>query len=452
MSPSVDPEDGSAAQLARRDRILAAVARVAERLAEPKPWQQLADEVLRILGEAAGVSRVYIFEHVRGPKGERIVNQSFEWCGTGVAPQIDMPELQGLDLDREGYTRWAEYMTAGRPIFGDIGDFPASERPLLEAQGIYSLLAVPIFAGTRWWGLIGFDACTGVHSWSKVEADVLHIASRTLGAVIHQQEREKLLRRAQKMEALGRMAGGIAHDANNLLLVLTGELDILRHGLEDQGLLDAERKESFALLQQTLRQSASFNRRLLDFSKSREGKPELLPLGTIVRRAEPLLKQAAGSMVRTTIATAAGEPPVRVDAVQIEQALLNLVVNAKDAMPQGGTLQIAVDVPSADDSVASVDGVPNGSWVRLRVADSGEGIPAELLDKIFEPFFTTKGSDKGTGLGLSTTYSVVRGAGGHIAVTSTPGAGAEFRLYFPAAIALVPTAPTEQAAGIVRGA
>jgi signal transduction histidine kinase len=452
MSPSIDPEHGSAAQLVRRDRILAAVARVAERLAEPRPWQQLADEVLRLLGEAADVSRVYIFETVRGPKGERIVNQSFEWCGTGVTPQIDMPELQGLDLDREGYTRWAEYLEVGRPIFGDVEDFPESERPLLEAQGIHSLLVVPIFAGSRWWGMIGFDACAGAHSWSKVEADVLHIASRTLGAVIHQQERETLLRRAQKMEALGRMAGGIAHDANNLLLVLTGELDILRHGLEDQGLLDAERKESFALLEQTLRQSASFNRRLLEFSKSREGRPELLPLGSIVRRAEPLLKQAAGAMVRTTISTVAGEPLVRVDTVQIEQALLNLVVNAKDAMPQGGTLQIAVEVPDVGDAVASIDGVPSGAWVRLRVTDTGEGIRAELLDKIFEPFFTTKGSDKGTGLGLSTTYNVVRGAGGHIAVTSAPGAGAEFRLYFPAAIALVPATAPQEAAGIVRGA
>ena len=419
--------------LRRRDAILAAVARCAEQFAQPSPWQELVPHVLRTLGEATGVSRVYVFENHRAADGEIHVSQRFEWAAPGVAPQIDAPELQDVPLHAAGYTRWATLMEAGKPVVGDIDQFPASERPLLEMQQILSILVQPIYAGSRWWGFMGFDACDHVQSWEKTEVDVLQIAARLLGNTMHQQERETLLRRAQKMEALGRMAGGIAHDFNNVLMILENELGTLSDDLKDNDHLTDPRRESVELLDQAMQQAIGLTRRLLDFSSRREGPVQVLDLAAQLQRSSALLRQAAGTRVRTTVETAAGTSSVRIDPVQFEQVLLNLVVNARDAMPEGGDLELKLGTALRGDEVAEADGLTRGPWTVLRVKDSGTGMTPEVRERMFEPFFTTKTPDKGTGLGLSTTYAIVTGVGGHLAVSSELGHGTEFRIYFPAA-------------------
>ena len=162
-------------KLQRRDRVLATVVRCAELFAIEAPWRDLVPSALAVLGEATGVSRVYLFEVVRGSRGERIASQRFEWCAPGVTPQIDNPDLQGIDLIPNGYGRWVERMEAGEPVYGDVEDFPESERDLLRAQDILSLLVQPIQAGARWWGFVGFDACAARQAWDRVEVDVLRI-------------------------------------------------------------------------------------------------------------------------------------------------------------------------------------------------------------------------------------------------------------------------------------
>ncbi len=181
--------------LPRRDAILEAVARVADVMATAGPWRERVPGALALLGRATGVSRVYIFDVTENAAGRQIVSQRFEWVAEGVAPQIAAPELQGLDLIEAGFSRWGADLAAGRAVFGDVGEFPESERPLLEMQQILSLLIQPIFAGDRWWGFMGFDACAARQEWSRVEVDTLRIAARTIGGAIHQQDREADMRR-----------------------------------------------------------------------------------------------------------------------------------------------------------------------------------------------------------------------------------------------------------------
>jgi signal transduction histidine kinase len=238
---------------------------------------------------------------------------------------------------------------------------------------------------------------------------------------------------SQKMEALGRLAGGIAHDCNNLLFVVSAELEGLRLGLEARGSLEPAQAESFDLLAQVLEQSSGFNRRLLEFSRNREGRPVRTTLGAVLGQAARVLRQAAGPTVRLVLPALAADPPVVVDPVQVEQVLLNLVVNARDAMPRGGVLTLAIEAPAPGEAEAAADGVGGGAWARLRVTDTGEGIPAAVIDRIFEPFFTTKSATNGTGLGLSTSFSILQAAGGCIRVSSAPGVGTTFRVYLPVA-------------------
>lgn len=417
----------------RHDVVLDAVARCCDILAGSAPWRELVPPVLAALGEAIGASRVYVFEVAVDAAGRPRASQRFEWCAVGIAPQLDNPDLQDLDLVAAGYERWVRAMANGEPVAGDIEDFPPSERPLLADQGILSLLAQPVRVAGRWWGFIGFDACSSRQSWQKLEVDLLHVAARVLGATIQQQERDAALRRAQKMEALGRMAGGIAHDFHNVLMLLGAELDGLGESLAARGDLSEDRRAAVELMQQTLQQAGGLTRRLLDFGRRREGESQALAVGAALARMRPLLRQAAGASVELAFAADPSAPPIRIDPVQFEQVVMNLVVNARDAMPRGGRLRLEVARVHGAAAPAAADGVGPGDWLLLRVADDGVGMSKDVQERIFDPFFTTKPTDQGTGLGLATVYSIVHAAAGHIAVTSAPGAGAEFRLYFPAA-------------------
>lgn len=435
MDPSrSDARPSADSRLARRDAVLAAVALAAERLSGTPPWESLLPQALRVLGESTAVSRVYVFE-VEMQGGIEVVSQRFEWCGAGVAAQIDNPELQGVPLEAAGFTRWAELLRAGGAVYGDIGDFPESERPLLESQEIKSLLVQPIFTGNRWWGFIGFDACAAVQSWDRVEVDTLRIVALVLGAAIHRQGRDAQLRETQKLEALGRMAGSVAHDFNNVLMVVAGAMELLKSDLEARGDYSTAHGPHCTMIEQALERAGTLTRRLLEFSKSRGGVPQVVSPLDLLRREEPLLRQALGRSVSLRIIHGGdGRPiaPVRIDPTEFAQIVLNLAVNARDAMPHGG--ELLFDVSTFD--TAELPGgysPPEGRWTLVRVIDSGDGMAPEVLKQAFEPFFTTKPPERGTGLGLSTVHGIVTAAGGHISLTSTPGRGTEFRIHLPVA-------------------
>ncbi len=241
-------------------------------------------------------------------------------------------------------------------------------------------------------------------------------------------EAEEQLRHSQKLEAVGRLAGGVAHDFNNLLTAIIGYSELIekRHG--------GDTREHAQLIRKAGEQAAVLTRQLLAFSRKQLLAPRVFDLNTLVRDMEKLLQRVIGEGIRITFETAAGHARVRADPNQLEQVLLNLGVNARDAMPGGGTLRIATEEVTLTAKEISARGleVEPGDYVGLIVSDTGSGMDAETLSRIFEPFFTTKGPGKGTGLGLATVYGIVKQSGGGIAVASTVGQGCTFSIFLPA--------------------
>lgn len=238
---------------------------------------------------------------------------------------------------------------------------------------------------------------------------------------------EEQVRYAQKMEAIGQLAGGIAHDFNNVLSVILGYSQFLRATFAD----DDPRLDDVQAMESAAEGAASLTRQLLAFGRKQVVKPRLLDMNECVRDLGEMLKRTLGSDIEITTNFAEGAS-INADPVQIEQILLNLALNSRDAMPDGGVLTIETRVVGVDNSCHRAQaGVNPGRYVMLSVTDTGTGMDKETQSRIFEPFFTTKPVGKGTGLGLPTVYGIVRQNGGHVWVYSEPQRGTTFRVYLP---------------------
>jgi two-component system, cell cycle sensor histidine kinase and response regulator CckA len=244
-------------------------------------------------------------------------------------------------------------------------------------------------------------------------------------------ERHRLeyeLRQAQKMEAVGRLAGGVAHDFNNLLQVIDGFASLALEDVADS----STAREPLLEVRKATGKAADLTRRLLAFSRKQVLAPVVLDLNDVIAGLEAMLRRLIGEHIALTTVLAAGVGRIKADPNQIEQAVVNLVVNARDAMPAGGQLSITTGMTEiAEGREARTADLRPGRYAVVEVRDSGTGIPDDLKGRVFEPFFTTKGRDKGTGLGLSTVYGSVRQSGGHVSFTSTPGVGTTFRILLP---------------------
>ncbi len=277
---------------------------------------------------------------------------------------------------------------------------------------------------------------------------------RLLGAatdITEQRRLEDQLRQAQKMEAIGRLAGGVAHDFNNFLLVILGFTDRILRGLE-KGEAVRNEIQLLRLVKAAGEKAGALTRQLLAFSRKQVFQPAVLDLSAVVRGMEPMLRRLIGEDVELVVRAAPALGRVRADPAQIEQVVMNLAVNARDAMPGGGKLAIDTSDARIDERTASAVGADArpGEYVALTVTDTGCGMDQATLALIFEPFFTTKGVGKGTGLGLSTVYGIVRQSGGFIAVTSEPDAGSCFKVFLPRVEEPVAAAESARAPGEPR--
>ncbi|TVS18587.1 MAG: response regulator [Gammaproteobacteria bacterium] len=252
-----------------------------------------------------------------------------------------------------------------------------------------------------------------------------------LDDITDRQAMEEQLRQAQKMEIVGQLTGGVAHDFNNLLTVIIGQIDLLTHdSASDLG--DRDIRDGLQLIAQASQRAADLTQRLLAFARRQALNPTVVNPGRMLQQIEPLLRRTIGANVAVELVQSAALWDVEIDVNQFDNAILNLALNARDAMPDGGRLSIEATNTRIDEHYAAANaGIEPGQYVMVAVTDSGRGMPPDVAARAFEPFFTTKEVGAGTGLGLSMVYGFLRQSGGHAKIYSEPDEGTVVRLYLP---------------------
>ncbi len=254
------------------------------------------------------------------------------------------------------------------------------------------------------------------------------LEKRVMREVAERSKVEDALRQAQKMEAIGQLTGGVAHDFNNLLTLIIGGLDIIRRGRSDEAKID----RGVAMAHQGAQRAAGLTGRLLAFARRQSLEPKPLDLNVLVRDMTELLHRTLGEQIELEGVLAPRLWAIEADQNQLESAILNLAVNARDAMPEGGRLTIETSNAALDETYVdpAAEVIP-GQYSVVAISDSGVGMTPEVRSRVFEPFFTTKEPGQGTGLGLSMVYGFVKQSGGHVTIYSEPGQGTTVKLYFP---------------------
>ena len=353
--------------------------------------------------------------------------------------------------------------TTGQPsICDDLQTGPYSDLPpFYAAHGIISIIDV-IIKGTdeQPYGILEIDNnrrhdydqhdINFLTGFANVLAEAVSTASRgaalqvtvdVMKALVEEKDRllyeknaaDLQLRQSQKMEAVGQLTGGIAHDLNNILTVITGTIEILAEAVADRPELVAIAR----MIDEAAERGADLTQRLLAFARKQPLQPREVDVNSLVIEASNLLRPTLGEQVEVQIMLSGDTARALIDPSQLTNAILNLALNARDAMPDGGKLTIETSNVILDDSYADIHSeVTAGPYVLIAVTDSGHGIPAGILENVFEPFFTTKDVGKGSGLGLSMVYGFVKQSNGHIKIYSEAGLGTTVRIYLPQAIGL----------------
>ncbi len=319
---------------------------------------------------------------------------------------------------------------SGAPVLvGDMNVASASVCPPLFAAGIQSLVIAPIADGDRVNGLLVAGSTVTHHFTTDDVAFLEAIANIASNALQRSVTEEKLLL-SQRLESLGQLTGGVAHDFNNLLTVISGNLQIL----EDMAITDPFAVRAIASAHRGARRGAELTAKLLAFSRRQTLRPAPINVPELLASFRDLLARTLGASIEVRVQADDRLPMVLADGGQLETALLNLAVNARDAMPEGGALIIeAVDVDLKQTLGVGADEVRPGHYVRLSVSDTGTGMSREVIARAFEPFFTTKAVGKGSGLGLSMVYGFAKQSAGHVTVYSERGVGTTINLFLPVA-------------------
>jgi PAS domain S-box-containing protein len=428
LSP-VDTEDGMV--------VLAAVRDITERKKNEEIARQHTELQVRMAKESAELAAAKkeletVAERERAAEAlrrsearvRRLVESNIIGIATG---DLDGKVIDANDafLALLGFTK--EDVAAGSMRWDALTPPEYREADRLAVEQLLSTGVAPLWEkqfirkdGSRVPVLIGVATLTGMSGETEAVSFVVDITER--------KKLEQQLRQAQKVEAIGQLAGGIAHDFNNLVGIIIGYSEIFeeRLGLDDPLRPKAEQ------IKKAGRRAASLTRQLLAFSRQQALEPRVLDLNAVIADTLKMLRRLIDENVELVAVPEPALGRVSADQGQIEQIIMNLTVNARDAMPRGGNLTISTGNAEMDDAFVRLHpGAIPGSYVVLSVSDTGCGMDLETQTHIFEPFFTTKGEGKGTGLGLATVYGVVKQSGGYISVESEPGIGSTFRIYLP---------------------
>ncbi len=319
--------------------------------------------------------------------------------------------------------------------------YPALDCPLNRALQAGEECRV---AGEVLWRRDGTSFAVEYAAHPMADAGVTVGSVVTFVDVTERNSLEEQFRQSQKMEAVGRLAGGVAHDFNNLLTVISGYSQILMNELAPSD----PHRESLGEIHKAGERAASLTRQLLAFSRRQVLAPEVLDLNAVVRNSRKMFERLLGEDLEVVVALEPGLPRAKADRGQLEQVLMNLALNARDAMPQGGKLTIETATVELDEAYCRNHAeVTPGRYAMLTMSDTGIGMDAATRERIFEPFFTTKAMGKGTGLGLAMIYGFIKQSGGHVDVHSEEGRGSVFKLYLPLTLEAGPSGESKTALG-----
>ena len=398
---------------ARHDTFAAQIGRLA---LESASYETAVESTPALIASALEIGTVVVL--FTDPRRDRLAVRS------EVALPPSLRESLATALPQAAlFAEFPRHTTAGATLKSlDAARF-AQLRPALAQAGFRDLAIVPLFDR--------YEPMGAIVALSKkqdaFERDALHFlqsVANLLAAAIQRSRSEEQLAHSQRLDAVGQLTGGIAHDFNNLLTVVSGNLQLMEAGLADH----PELGEMIDSALRAVGHGAALTRKLLAFARRQRLTPREIEPAQLLADLRQMLQRTLGERIEITVECRDDVPPVFADPGELDAALINLALNARDAMPRGGALRI-----SARRNIYAGDGeIDPGTYVVFRVADTGSGMAPEVLARALEPFFTTKGSGKGNGLGLSMVYGFVKQSGGRVAIESTPGAGTHVDLYLPA--------------------